>query len=327
MRQTSKKQFRTLPGIRVGHASDSQGLTGCTVILCPGGAVCGVDIRGSASATRDITPCEPGHLVEQVHALFLTGGSAFGLDAAGGVMRYLEAQKTGFPAGGVRVPIVPAAVIFDLGVGSSRARPDTRMALDACRKATTYVVSGSVGAGTGATVGKLYGMAQAMKGGLGFASLDFSGGATVQAVAVVNAFGDVVEPGIGAILAGARKSPRSGELANTEAQMLRGTSRRRFGATHTTLVVVMTNVGLNKLQATKIAQMAQDGMARAIRPVHTQFDGDLIFALSVGTKRLDLNTVGAAAVQVTAQAIVNAVKSAKSLGGVPSYQDLRASMA
>ena len=327
MRQTSKKQFRTLPGIRVGHASDSQGLTGCTVILCPGGAVCGVDIRGSASGTRDITPCEPGHLVEQVHALFLTGGSAFGLDAAGGVMHYLEAQKTGFPAGGVRVPIVPAAVIFDLGVGSSRARPDTRMALDACRKATTCVVSGSVGAGTGATVGKLYGMAQAMKGGLGLSSLELSRGAKIQAVAVVNAFGDMVDPGTGSILAGARKTRESFEFANTEAHLLRGINRKVFGVTNTTLVVIMTNVKLDKLQATKIAQMAQDGMARAIRPVHTQFDGDLIFALSVGTKLLDLNTVGTAAVQVTAQAIVNAVKSAKSLGGVPSYQDLRASMA
>ena len=327
MRQSSKEQSRTLPGIRVGHASDFRGLTGCTVILCPGGAVCGVDIRGSASGTRDLSPCEPGHLVEKVHAVFLTGGSAFGLDAAGGVMHHLEVLRAGFPAGGVRIPIVPTAVIFDLGLGSSAARPDAGMALGACRNATTHVVTGSVGAGTGATVGKLYGMAQAMKGGLGFASMDFSGGATIQAVAVVNAFGDVVEPGTGVILAGARKSPRSGELANTEAQMLSGIRRKSFGATNTTLVVVMTNVALNKLQAAKVAQMAQDGMARAIRPAHTRFDGDLIFALSVGTKPADLNSVGAAAAEVTARAIVNAVKTAKGLGGVPSYQDLRASMA
>jgi L-aminopeptidase/D-esterase-like protein len=326
MSHISKEQVRTLPGIRVGHASDFRGLTGCTVILCPGGAVCGVDIRGSASGTRDLSPCEPGHLVEKVHAVFLTGGSAFGLDAAGGVMHYLERLRAGFAAGRVRIPIVPAAVIFDLGLGSSAARPDAGMALGACRNAIPHVVTGSVGAGTGATVGKLYGMAQAMKGGLGFASLAFSGGAMVQALAVVNAFGDVVEPETGAILAGARKSPRSGELANTEAQMLSGIRRKSFGATNTTLVVVMTTAALTKLQATKAAQMAQDGMARAIRPAHTRFDGDLIFVLSVGTKRADLTTVGAAAAQATALAIVNAVKTAKGFGGAPSYQDLRTSM-
>ena len=170
-KQSAKELYKTLPGIRVGQASDFKGLTGCTVILCPKGAVCGVDIRGSATGTRDLTPCDPGPLVDRVHAVFLTGGSVFGLDAASGVMKYLEARRVGFPAGPVRVPIVPAAVIFDLGVGYSEARPDTRMALEACRKATTDVAVGSVGAGTGATVGKLYGLAQAMKGGVGFASL------------------------------------------------------------------------------------------------------------------------------------------------------------
>jgi L-aminopeptidase/D-esterase-like protein len=326
-KQNPKEVFRALPGIRVGHASDFTGLTGCTVVLCPRGAVCGVDIRGSATGTRDLTPCDPGHLVDRIHAVFLTGGSAFGLDAASGVMKYLEARKVGFPAGPVRIPIVPAAVIFDLSMGSSTARPDARMAMEACRKTTTNVVVGSVGVGTGATVGKLFGMAQAMKGGVGFASLDLSGGATVQAVAVVNAFGNVVEPETGAILAGARKSLRSVELANTEAQMLSGTRRKSLRAANTTLVVIITNVGLTKLQATKVAQMAQDGMARTIRPVNTQFDGDLIFTLSVGTKQADLSTLGTAAAGVTAGAIVNAVKAAKGLGGVPSYQDMQESVA
>ena len=325
--QSAKGPFKTLPGIRVGHASDFKGLTGCTVILCMEGAVCGVDIRGSATGTRDLTPCDPGHLVDQVHAVFLTGGSAFGLDAASGVMKYLEAHKVGFPAGRVRVPIVPAAVIFDLGVGSSEARPDTRMALEACRNATTDIVVGSVGAGTGATVGKLYGIAQAMKGGVGFGSLRFSRGHMVQAIALVNSFGDIADPENDSILAGTRKSRRSLELAPTEAQMLKGVHRRGFGVNNTTLIVLMTDVRLDKLQATKVAQMAQDGMARTVRPAHTQFDGDLIFALSVGSKRTDLHTLGTAAVEVTARAIVNAIKIAKGLGGVPSYQDIRKSVA
>jgi len=323
----AKELFRALPGIRVGHASDFTGLTGCTVVLCPRGAVCGVDIRGSATGTRDLTPCDPGHLVDRVHAVFLTGGSAFGLDAASGVMKYLEAHKVGFPAGSVRVPIVPAAVVFDLSVGSSAARPNTVMALEACRIATTYVVVGSVGAGTGATVGKLYGIARAMKGGVGFASLDLFRAVRVQALAVVNAFGDVVDPKDGALLGGARKSEKSFELAGTKEQMLRGACRQRFGTVNTTLVVIFTDAQLDKVQATKVAQMAQDGMARAICPVHTQFDSDLIFALSVGTKRTDLNTLGTAAAEVTASAIVNAVKTAKGLGGVPSYQDMRKSVA
>jgi L-aminopeptidase/D-esterase-like protein len=325
-KQNARELFRALPGIRVGHASDFTGLTGCTVVLCPKGAVCGVDIRGSATGTRDLTPCDPGHLVDRVHAVFLTGGSAFGLDAASGVMKYLEARRIGFPAGPVRVPIVPAAVIFDLAMGSSEARPDARMAARACRKATTHVVVGSVGAGTGATVGKLYGVAQAMKGGVGFASLEFGRAVKIQALAVVNAFGDVVDPNNGTILAGALKSKRYFELAGTKEQMLRGVGGQKLGALNTTLVVICTDAHLGKLQAAKVAQMAQDGMARAICPVHTQFDGDLIFALSVGTKRTDLNTLGTAAAEVTARAIVNAVKSAKGLGGVPSYQDMRKSV-
>jgi L-aminopeptidase/D-esterase-like protein len=325
--QPAKEQFRTLAGIRVGHASDFKGLTGCTVILCPEGAVCGVDIRGSASGTRDLTPCLPGHLVERVHAIFLTGGSAFGLDAAGGVMKYLEARKVGFPAGPVRVPIVPAAAIFDLGLGSAEARPDSRMAQAACRNATTNVVCGSVGVGTGATIGKLYGVPQAMKGGIGFASMELPGKVMVQAIAVVNSFGDVVDPQNGAILAGARKSRKSYERIDTVARMFRGATWKGFGASNTTLVVVMTSAWMDKTNAIKVTQMAQDGMARAIRPVHIQFDGDLVFALSVGTKHADVATLGTAAAEVTARAIVSAVTTAKGLGGVPSYQDLPQSMA
>ena len=313
---------KTLPGIRIGHASDFRGLTGCTVILCEGGGVCGVDIRGSAHGTRELDACLPGHLAERVHGILLTGGSAFGLQAAGGVMQYLESRGVGFAAGKIRVPIVPAAVVFDLAIGSSKARPNPGMARWACQNSSVEVAEGSVGAGTGATVGKLFGVSHATKGGVGFASLALPRSAVVQALAVVNAFGDVVDPTNGRIVAGARTSPEAFEFAGTSEQMFQGRMRKGFGETNTTLVVVITNAGLDKLQVTKVAQMAQDGMARAVRPVHTQFDGDLVFALSAGQKRADLNTLGTAASEVTALAILRAVKTAKSLGGVPSCQEL-----
>jgi len=316
------RKSKTLPGFRVGHASDFRGLTGCTVILCEGGAVCGVDIRGSAAGTRELAPCLPGHMVECVHAIFLTGGSAFGLDAAAGVMQYLESRGVGFPAGRSRVPIVPGAVIFDLNLGSPKARPNAGMAKRACRNASVEVTEGSVGAGTGATVGKLFGVERATKGGVGFESLTIAGGIFVQALAVVNAFGDVVDPASGKVLAGARSAPDSSEFVVTAEQMFKGKTRRGFGGTNTTLVVVMTNAGLTKLQTTKVAEMAHDGLARAISPVHTQFDGDLVFALSFGSKRADLNTLGTAAAEVTARAIVRAVLVATSLGGVPAAKEL-----
>ncbi len=317
-RRAKEGRGRTLPGFRIGHASDFRGLTGCTVVLCEAGAVCGVDIRGSAAGTRELAPCLPGHLVDRVHAIFMTGGSAFGLDAARGVMNYLESRGVGFVAGRWRIPIVPAAVIFDLNLGSARARPDEAMARRACRAASNRVTEGSVGAGTGATVGKLFGIRQATKGGVGFSSLSLPKGVQVQALAVVNAFGDVVDRATGEVVAGARIAPGSAEFADTAAQMFRGKVRRAFGAANTTLVVVLTKASLDKLQATKVAQMAHDGLARAIRPVHTQFDGDLVFALSLGKKKADLNTLGTAAAEATAAAIVRAVRAARGLGGVPA---------
>ena len=318
--RTNRSQ--TIAGVRIGHASDFKGLTGCTVVLCEGGAVCGVDVRGSASGTRDLAPCLPGHVVERVHAVFLSGGSAFGLDAAAGVMDYLESRGVGFQAGSVRVPIVPAAVIFDLHLGSSKARPNRRLALEACTNAGRRVAEGSIGAGTGATVGKLYGMAQATKGGLGFAERTLAGGVRVQALAVVNAFGDVVDPLTGKVVAGARLSPKSAQFAVSAERLLEGRAARGFGGAHTTLVAVMTNARLDKVGATKVAQMAQDGLARAINPVHTGFDGDLVFALSLGRKPADLNTLGTAAAEVTAAAIVRAVETARGLGGVPACREL-----
>jgi L-aminopeptidase/D-esterase-like protein len=324
-RASVRTHSRALPGVRIGHASDFRGLTGCTVILCEAGAVCGVDVRGSAAGTRELSTCLPGHLVDRVHAILLTGGSAFGLDAAAGVMQYLESRGVGFAAGRQRIPIVPAAVIFDLSLGSARARPNPGMAKWACENATTEVVEGSVGAGTGAAVGKLFGITRSTKGGVGFGSLRLPRGVMVEALAVVNAFGDVVDPATGQVIAGARAAstgPGSTAFADTAKQMLAGTAHKGFGATNTTLVAVMTNAALDKLEATKVAEMAQDGLARAIRPVHTRFDGDLVFALSLGQKRSDLNTLGTAAAQVVAESIVRAVKTARGLGGVPSLQEL-----
>jgi L-aminopeptidase/D-esterase-like protein len=317
-----KDRLRTLSGFRIGHASDFRGLTGCTVVLCEQGAACGADVRGSATGTREMETCRPGHLVERVHGILLTGGSAFGLDAAAGVMRYLESRGVGFKAGKTRVPIVPAAVIFDLAIGSARARPDAAMALRACRNARQSVEEGSVGAGTGATVGKLEGLASATKGGLGFSALRLAGGVTVQALAVVNAFGDILDPGSGEVLAGARRAPRSVEFLGTTMAMHRGKIRKRFSGANTTLVVIMTDAALNNVQAAKVAQMSHDGMARAISPVHTMFDGDVAFALSAGSKRADVNAVGTAAAEAAAQAIVRAVQCARGLGGVPSVKDL-----
>jgi L-aminopeptidase/D-esterase-like protein len=240
-------------------------------------------------------------------------------------MEYLESRGVGFGGGRARVPIVPGAVIFDLNLGSAKARPDRGMALWACQKATSQVAEGSVGAGTGASVGKLLGIERATKGGVGFESLTLPGGVVVQALAVVNAFGDIVDPGTGTVIAGARLARDAARFVVTAEQMLRGKIRKTFGATNTTLVVIMTNAALDKLQATKVAQMAQDGMARAISPVHTQFDGDLVFALSIGQKPADLNTLGTAAAQVTAGAIVRAVRTAKGLGGIPSCSELTGS--
>ncbi|MGH9862745.1 MAG: P1 family peptidase [Candidatus Acidiferrales bacterium] len=328
------KGLTDIEGLRVGHASDFTGLTGCTVILCgAAGAVAGVDVRGSALGERELETLRVGHLVERIHALVLAGGSAFGLEAAAGVMRYLEEQGIGFDTGVARVPIVPAAILFDLGIGDARRCPDATMGYDAARRATSDPVEeGSVGAGTGATVGKLFGIRQATKGGLGTATLELVGGAKVSALAVVNAFGDVRNQTNGEIIAGARLSETSAEFADTVAQMKRGVARKAFGSPAppsagpsaqpaTTLAVVATDARFDRTGITKIAAMAQNGLARAIAPVHTVFDGDVVFALSLGEKSADLNTVGTCAAEVVAEAIGRAVRQARSLGGVPAVSD------
>lgn len=318
-----------IPGIRVGHAGDPVGCTGCTVVLCPQGTVGGVDVRGSAAGTRELDALSPLHLVPHVDAVLLAGGSAFGLDAAGGVMQFLEERGIGFDVQVTRVPIVPTAILFDLRLGEGRARPDARMAYAACQQATAGPIQeGSVGAGTGATVGKLFGITQAMKSGLGTAALTLPGGLMVAALAVVNAFGDVRDPSTGRLLAGARDAPGSHRLVDSAAAMRRGVVRRGYHGENTTLCIVATNARLTKVQVTKLAQMAQHGLVRTVVPVHTTLDGDLVIGLATGPAEggieADLNVVGLAAADAVAEAVIRGVKAATTLGGLPAWADLDA---
>jgi L-aminopeptidase/D-esterase-like protein len=311
------KGLTAVAGIRVGHASNFDALTGCTAILCEGGAVCGVDIRGSASGTEEIETLRPGHITEQVHAIVLSGGSAFGLETASGVRRYLEQRGVGFRTGPAVVPIVPCAILFDLGIGKPGVRPTREMGESAAAAATSDAVKeGAVGAGTGATVGKIFGMRQAMKSGIGSGLVELKGGVLVAALAAVNAFGDVRDPSTGKLIAGSRRAPDSMELADTEAQMKAGASGG-FERHNTTLVAVATNAQLSKVNATKLAELASLGMARTIYPVNTMFDGDVVFALSLGDARADVNTLGVAAAEAVAEAVVRAVRSAAAMGGLP----------
>jgi L-aminopeptidase/D-esterase-like protein len=323
-----KNTITDVRGIEVGHAQDEEALTGCTVILCRKGAVAGVDVRGGAPGTRETDLLDPINLVEKVHAIVLAGGSAFGLDAASGVMHYLEENKIGFNTGAARVPIVPSAILYDLSLGRADVRPDSAMgALAAALAVSTPPAEGNVGAGTGASVGKMFGMTLAMKSGLGTASLDIGGGVIVGAIVAVNAFGDVIDPKTGEIFAGLRSGKvgplrigKKDSFADTLAMMKTPMGRGVLGLAsrgNTVIGAVATNAKLTKAQATKVAQMAQDGLARTVRPAHTMLDGDVIFTLSTGTKKADVSIIGAFAAEVMAQAIIRAVKMARTAGGLP----------
>lgn len=295
-----------IPGIKIGHAQNDAAMTGCTVILCEDGAVAGFDLRGSAPGTRETELLRPGFLVEKINGVLLTGGSAFGLDAAAGVVNFLEERQKGYNAGGFYVPIVPAAVIFDLHSGDGTIRPDKKMGYQACENATDRSIDcGSVGVGSGATVGKIAGNEFAMAGGLGYAVETLLNGLIISAVVVVNSLGDVIDPGTGEIVAGA-VSP-AGEFLDSVAVMKKMQSQSPLKQQNTTLAVVMTNGSLNKVQVNKVAQMAQNGLARTIRPVHTMYDGDLVFALSSGDKPVDVNVAGEVAAECVSQAILSAV--------------------
>jgi L-aminopeptidase/D-esterase-like protein len=300
--------------------SDFGAITGCTAILCEQGAVAGCDIRGSATGTEEIATLDPGHVTDRIHGVMLAGGSAFGLEAASGLRRYLERRGAGYPTAAAKVPIVPAAILYDLGIGRADVRPSLAMGEAAASAANTDAVKeGCVGAGTGATVGKLFGMKQAMKSGLGSFTVSLPNGVLVASLVAVNAFGDVKDPATGKIVAGARRTTEGREFADSEEQMKRG-ARAGGAVSHTTLAVVATNARLNKVQAGKLAQLAGLGMARTIYPINTTFDGDIVFALSIGDRQADLNTLGVAAADAVAQAILRAVRLAKTMGGVPGLE-------
>ena len=320
-------------GIRVGHAHNEAALTGCTVILCEAGAVGGVDQRGGAPGTRETDALHPMHLVQEVHAIVLAGGSAFGLDAASGVVRYLEEKGIGYDVGVARVPIVPSAVLFDLAFGQADVRPYAEMGYQACLNASRRPpAQGNAGAGMGATLGKILGMPQAMKAGIGSASLEIRPGLVVAALVAVNALGDVIDPHTGQIIAGARSlGEGAGRLGAGETfadtlyvmQALASQAKLGFSRRQNTVIgVVATNARLSKEQTNKVAQMAQDGLARTVRPAHTMLDGDTIFALSTGGKAADVNLIGAFGAEVMAQAILNAVRAAQPAGGLPSASSL-----
>ena len=312
-------------GLRVGHFTDTRRPTGCTVVLTADGAVAGVDVRGAAPGTRETELLSPLNAVEQVHALVLAGGSAFGLDAASGVMRWLDERGFGLQVGPARVPIVPAAILFDLWVGDASIRPDAAAGYAACEAASTEpVAEGNVGAGSGATIGKLFGLQRAMRGGIGSASVTV-GGITVGALVAVNAIGDVIDPSTGQTVAGARTADGSALLGTMRA-LLRGDLPVPLQAgSATTLGVVATDAVLTKAQANKMAQMAHDGLARAINPVHTMTDGDTVFALATGASRktAHLTLLGALGAEVMATAVLRAVRAATALSG-PGLPDLPA---
>lgn len=311
-----------IEGIRIGHAEDLTAATGCTVVIGRKGMTAGVDVRGGAPGTRETDLLDPVNLVEQIHAVVLTGGSSFGLDAACGVMQYLEEQEIGFDGIVTKIPIVCAAVLFDLAVGDHRVRPDRKMGYAACMNAgAPKCAEGSVGAGAGATVGKILGMERCMKSGLGAFCIR-TGDLEIGAMVAVNCLGDVIDPETGETLAGVLDENGAGCL-NTEDIMIRQFANRRmaFGG-NTTIGIIVTNARLTKSEAKKVASMAHNGYGRTLRPAHSMFDGDTIFALGTGIVETDVSVAGLLAARTMEQAVIRAVKEATSLCGLKTYRDL-----
>ena len=315
-----------IDGLKVGHHTLDGRPTGCTVVLTEAGAVATVDVRGASPGTRETDLLDPINRVQEVHAIVLSGGSAFGLAAADGVMQYLSERDIGFPTRAAAVPIVPAAILYDLGIGDD---PSIRPSADCGYRAATVatdgpIAEGSVGAGAGATVGKLAGTGRAMKGGIGTAVVELPGGVLVAALVAVNAVGDIVDPSTGETVAGARTAD-GGSLADARALLRTGAPVGARNGENTTIGVIATNVALDKAQLAIVARMAHDGLALAVRPAHTPADGDTLFALSTGTNTSDtaLLRIGAAASDVTAEAIIRAVRAATGLPGYPAVRDLQ----
>lgn len=308
-----------VPGVKVGHAEDREGITGCSVILVEDGAVCGVDVRGSAPGTRETDALDPINEIQQVHGICLAGGSAFGLDAGTGVMHYLEEQGVGVDAGVTKIPIVPSAVLFDLFIGDAHIRPSAQMGYEAAKNAKIGAfVNGNIGAGYGATVGKLAGPQFCMKGGLGSSSLIGKDGLIVGAMVAVNAVGDVKDPTTRTTIAGARNRTTGQWLDSCSYLEEHGQSQALAG-TNTTIGVVAMNAKLTKAEAKKIAQLAQNALARTIYPVHTMLDGDTIFVLGTGQQTYPVDYIGHLATKVVEEAIIAGVKGATQLEDVESY--------
>ena len=318
------KGITDITGIKVGHHTLKQRLTGCTAILVEEGAVAGVDVRGFAPGTRETDLLDPINTVQEIHGISLAGGSAFGLDAASGVVRYLEERGRGLTVGELRIPIVPAAILFDLQIGDRpKIRPDSNCGYQAAKAATSGQVNeGNVGTGAGATVGKLLGAERAMKSGVGTYSITLDSGVTVGAIVVVNAVGSVVDPQTGNVVAGMRTESGKELLDTTEILQQLGKSSINFGE-NTTIGVVATNASLDPVQVTQVARMAQSGLARSIVPAHTPLDGDTLFSVATGELDSgDVTEIGSLAAEVTSQAIIRAVTSSQGIPDYPGVGDL-----
>lgn len=312
-----------IPGIKIGNEQDMNAGTGCTVIICEKGASAGVDVRGGSPGTRETDLLNPVNLVDKVHAVLLTGGSAFGLDAAAGIMQYLEERKIGYDMGATVVPIVTGAVLFDLSFGDYRIRPDKEMGYKACLNTQkNECPQGNAGAGTGATVGKILGMEYAMKGGLGTSCIKV-GNLMVGAITAANCLGDIIDPSNGRIIAGTLNSDKM-SFADTEKIMIsmQSKGKDKFSG-NTTISAVITNAKLDKSQANKVASMAHDGYGRTIRPSHSMYDGDTIFTVASCMEDADINVVGLLSAKVIEQSVINAIKSASSLHGLKCWRDLQ----
>lgn len=312
-----------VPGIKVGHRENEEGITGCTALLMEGGAVCGVDVRGSAPGTRETDALDPINEIDRVHGICLSGGSAFGLDAATGVMQFLEERGIGVDAGVAKIPIVPSAVLFDLFIGDPQARPTALMGYEAAQAAQVgSFQNGNIGAGYGATVGKLAGPDFAMKGGLGSASIAGKDELIAGAIVAVNAVGDVKNPNTRQILAGAR-NPQTGQWLDCCAYLEEHAQSEALAGTNTTIGVVALNAKLTKAEAKKIAQLTQNALARTIYPVHTMLDGDTIFVLGTGEQTFALDYLGHLATKVMEEAILAGIQAAEKLAGVESYTSIQ----
>lgn len=314
-------QITEIENIRIGHAQDVENATGCTVIICEKGAPAGVDVRGGGPASRETELLRPVADCTGIHALLLSGGSAFGLDAAGGVMEYLEERNIGFDVGITKVPLVCESCLFDLNVASHRIRPDKKMGYEACiQSEQNQPAMGNVGAGTGASVGKLGGIQTAMKSGLGMYAVQL-GDLKIGAIVAVNALGDVYDYETGKRLAGMRTKDGKDWADSEQVLYTLYNQKKNLFHQNTTIGTIVTNAKFDKTHMNKIAAMAQNGYARSIRPVHTTADGDSIYALSVGEIEADLNVTGTLAAQVMAEAIKNAVLEAKPAYGLPAAQN------